>query len=84
MRLKGMAETKRVRVRYQSTGHGLSLMIAPPDSADTHEDSYEDGVLNISDACVTLEFPAPGGGNSMLAWDPSEVDWRSWNAGIPA
>jgi hypothetical protein len=82
-RLKGMAETKRVRVSYESTGHGLALMIAGPDTAAT-DDRYQDGVLRISDACVTLELPAADGRASVLAWDPAEVDWRSWTDAVPA
>ncbi len=100
-----MAETKRVRVSYQPTGHGLALMIAAPDADGADSDPnlsaplspstgdvspnddagrYQDGLLHISDACITLELPAPDGRPSVLAWDPCEVDWQSWTEAIPA
>ncbi len=64
----GGAETKRVRVSYRSEGAGLALSLA--DSVDV-----TDGVLRITDACVTLEIPTTDGRPSMLAWDPAEVSW---------
>lgn len=70
-------ETKRVRVSYVPTGFGLALAIddAPTGSAGT------DGVLCVSDACVTLDLVAPDGRPSRLSWDPAEVDWDAM--GLP-
>lgn len=84
--IRGIAVTKRVRVSYQPTGHGLALMITAPDAvgADGSGADYQDGLLHITDACVTLELPAIDGRGSVLAWDPSEVDWQSWTVPIPA
>ncbi len=82
VRLNVMAETKKVRVSYVPTGHGLALTIA--DVEERTVDGVvagdggdgEDGVLRVTDACVTLEFPMSDGRTSMLAWDPAEVDWN--------
>lgn len=63
-----MDGTKRVHVSYGAEGTGLALALS-----ETAEDG--DGVLRITDACITLEIPTTDGVPSVLAWDPAEVSW---------
>lgn len=82
-----MAETKKVRVSYVPTGHGLALTIAEVRRRPRYRRSKShdlaaspeatDGVLRVTDACVTLELPMVDGRTPVLAWDPAEVDWEA-------
>ena len=83
----GRTEIRRVHVTYAPEGAGLSLvdvdtptsyLDAAAESASGETASGEsDGVLHISEACITLEIPRPDGQPSVLAWDPAEVSWDS-------
>lgn len=59
-----------VRVSYEPRGFGVALVV--DDDAGTEDDETA-GLLHVGDAVVTLEIPLPGGGRSVLTWDPSEV-----------
>ena len=63
-----MDRTKRVHVSYSADDAGLELALS-----ESAEDG--DGVLHITDACITLEIPTIDGVPSVLAWDPAEVSW---------
>lgn len=83
VRLNGMAESRKVRVSYVPSGFGLALTIT--ESPDLADDAALDrppadgseGVLRVSDACVTLELPMADGRRPMLAWDPAEFNWEA-------
>ena len=78
----GRTEIRRVHVTYAPEGAGLSLVdVDTPtsdlDAAAESASGESDGVLHISEACITLEIPRPDGQPSVLAWDPAEVSWDS-------
>ncbi len=66
---------RAVRVGYVADGVGPALVVADGDPTDEGEEGAvtDAGLLRVSDAVVTLEIPLPGGGRSVLSWDPSEV-----------
>lgn len=64
------AEVRAVRVGYEADGFGPALVVATDDASEAGADT---GLLRVSDAVVTLEIPLPGGGRSVLSWDPAEV-----------
>jgi hypothetical protein len=68
-----MDGTKRVHVSYGAEGAGLALALSDSALSDSATDG--EGVLRISDACITLEIPTTDGVPSVLAWDPAEVSW---------
>ncbi len=71
-------DARHVRVNVEPKGFGLALTI-DEDAAESNGDT--DGILHVSNACVTLELLGPKGRRSVLAWDPAEVEWSSLQAG---